>query len=101
MLSEEHVILHSNHVVLIMFIVLIKIEQDLQLHSRLILELLLVSDYFDGHDLAVRVVYALESLSETARPERFQHFKPVPNVVLQHRLVIAVAVIITIIVDIH
>ena len=101
MLTEEHKILDANHVILVLLVMLIKVEEDLQLHARLVLKLLLISDDLHGHFLAVGMVPALQRLPKAAGAESLQDLKSVANVVLQHRLIVAVVVVVAVVVDVH
>ena len=101
MLPEKQIVLYSYHIILIMLVVLIEVEQDLQLHARLILELLLISDNFDRDCLAIGVVEAFEGLSEAAGAQELEHLEPVADVVLQRGFVVTVAIIVAIIINIH
>ena len=66
MLTEDHEVLHSNDVVLIVAILRVQELQYAQLHAGLVLELLLVANDFDGDDLLCPVVEALDGLTEAA-----------------------------------
>ena len=68
MLSEDHVVFHSDNVVLIVRVMLIQILYNLKFHACLVLELLLISDYFYCNVLLSCVVQALYSLPKAARP---------------------------------
>ena len=68
-LPEHHVVLHSDDVVLVMLVVVVEVLQNPELHSGLILELLLVPDDLDGHRLLGLVVETLDSLAKTTLSE--------------------------------
>mmetsp|Transcript_13259 Transcript_13259/g.20748 ORF Transcript_13259/g.20748 Transcript_13259/m.20748 type:complete len:200 (-) Transcript_13259:3777-4376(-) len=101
MLSEDEVVIHSDHVVLILLVMLVQVFQDLQFHTCLILELLLVSNDLDGDGRASLVVMALHCLAETPRTKEFYDFVAVTQVVFELSLVISLIVIIPVVEDVH
>lgn len=66
MLAEYHIVLDSDDVVGIIWVILLQMHQYLELNARLVLEALLVSDELDSNHLLSLVVKALEGLSEGA-----------------------------------
>jgi hypothetical protein len=66
MLPKHAVIFYSNYVICIIWIVIFKMEQNLQLHSSLMLKLLFVSDNFDGNNFSCFMVNTFKRL--TKRP---------------------------------
>lgn len=101
MLSEDQIVLHADDIVLVAGVSTVQEFEDFQLHARLILEFLLVSDDFDGAYLLVTMVEALDSLTEAAGADEVLNLVPVANVVADTGLQLAVGVIIAIVIDIH
>ena len=66
-LSEEGEALDSDHIVLVMFVVLVQVLQYFELYSSLVLELLLVADQLNGNFFFLFVVKALDGLTEATR----------------------------------
>ena len=68
--------------------------QDLELHTSLVLEPLLVADELDRDDLAGLVVHAFQRLAEAALAQELNHFEAVRDVVLQNHAVVAALVVV-------
>lgn len=51
MLAEDRVVMHSNDVVFVIFVFLFEISEQIQLHARLVLEALFISNDLDSYDL--------------------------------------------------
>lgn len=98
MLSEHAIVFNSNDVVCVLRVVLFKMQQDLELYSGLVLELLLVADDLDGYDLASLVVHTLQGLPEGALAKEVNHFKSVSDLVLQDHVVVSSLVIVAVVV---
>ena len=67
MLTEDGVVMHSHDVILIVLVLLLEVAKQAQLDTSLMLEALLVTDYFDGNHHLVLMVKALEGLAKTTR----------------------------------
>ena len=65
MLSKYHIVFDSDHIVLIMWVMLVKIFYNLELHTGLVLELFLISNNFDSYILLGGMVEAFDCLSKT------------------------------------
>lgn len=101
MLTEEHEVFDSDDVVLVLFVMHIKIQKYLKLHTCLILKLLLISYNFKCTYLTIRVIEDLQGLPKTTGTQWFQHLIFIANVILKHSLIVAILVIVAIIVDVH
>lgn len=66
MLPEDFEVQHSDHIVFILFVIVIQQFQDFKFDPCLMLESFLVSDYFDSDHLLKLVIKAFESLAEAA-----------------------------------
>ena len=71
MLSKDEIVLDSNYVVLIMFVVEVQVFQNPELYTCLVLKFLLVSDYLQSHFFAGFVVQAFYGLSKGSLAEKF------------------------------
>ena len=98
MLSEHAVVLDSDDVVGVIWIVVSQMNQNLKFNSSLVLELLLVSNDFDSHSLSSFVIDTFQCLPEGALSEKINNLKPVGNVVLQNYVIVASFVIVSAIV---
>lgn len=67
MLTEDLVAKDSDDVVLVILVVVVQVLEYLELHTSLVLELLLILDDLDGHHLVGPVVKALQCLAKTSR----------------------------------
>ena len=94
MLSEDDVVLHVNDVHRVFLVVLSQILEDLQLHSSLVVVLLLVLYDFDGHFFLTLVIEALDSYAERALAKELDYFVSVPYVIFKHYLVVSFVVIV-------
>lgn len=68
MLPKHAVIFDTNDVVGVFWIILLQVQQNFELNTSLMLELLFVSDDLDCNDLASLVIDALQSLSKRSFP---------------------------------
>ena len=75
MLAEHGVCLDLDDVASVVGVVVLEVLEDLEFYASLVLELLLVSDDFDGYDLTVRVVYAFQGLSKAAFAKEVNDFR--------------------------
>lgn len=66
-LSEYSVVVNSYNIVLIILVFDFKISQQMQLNTCLVLEALLIADYFNGHYSLQLVIIALQGLTEATR----------------------------------
>ena len=66
MLSEDHVILDSDNIVLIVSILMIQELQNFEFHTSLVLEFLLISYNFYCDKFFGFMIEALDSLTEGA-----------------------------------
>lgn len=75
--------------------------QDLQLDSRLVLELPLISNHFDGHCLLCLVVQTLDSLAKASLAQKREHLEAVGDMVVEHHLIVTQLVIVSMVKDAH
>ena len=101
MLSKKQIVEDSDHIVLIMHIIIIQIFQDFELDSSLVLELFLVSDYFESHLLLCLVIEAFDCLSKAALSQEFKYFVSVAQVVVKDDLVVALLIVISMVKNTH
>jgi hypothetical protein len=66
MLSKYGIVLHSDDVVHIVLVVIVKVFQYAQFDASLVLELLFVSDYLDSDHFLSLVIQAFDCLTKTA-----------------------------------
>ena len=71
MLSEDKVVIYTDDVVLVMFVVVVQVLEDSQLNSCLILKFLFVSDDFKSYLLVSFVIEAFDGLSKTSLTQEF------------------------------
>ena len=92
-LSEDEPILHPYYIVQVLRVIVLEVLEDLDLHSSLVLELLLVLHDFQCYELLVLVIEDFESLPEAALPDLSFHLIAVGDVVSFHELVIPILII--------
>jgi len=93
-LPEHHIVLNADDVEGIIWVVLLKVHQDLKLYSCLVLETLLISDQLNRDVLLGFVVEAFDSLPERAFPKELEDLKPVGNLVPYDYLIVTSIIII-------
>jgi hypothetical protein len=64
--SKYFIVNDPNDVVIVILVAVLQIFKDPQLHTRLVLKPLLVSNDFDRHKLLLFVVKTLQSLPKTS-----------------------------------
>ena len=74
MLPEHHEVLDSNDIVLVVPVMVVEILEDSQLHTSLILELLLIANDFDSDTLVGLVIKTLDSLTKAALAQELEYF---------------------------
>lgn len=88
------VVLDANDVVGVVGVVVAEVQQDFQLNSGLVLELLLVSNDLDSDNFLGLVVEALQGLTKAALAEEVNDFEPEGDLVLEHYVVVSSLVVI-------
>ena len=86
-------VLDANDVVGVVSVVVAQMQQDLQLHPCLMLELLFVPDDLDCDVFSCFMVECLQRLAERSFAKEVNHFKPVSYVVTQHYIVVSSVVV--------
>jgi hypothetical protein len=81
-LSENTVVLHADDVILIILVMIIQVFQNFELNTCLILKLFLIPDNFNSNVFFGLMIKTLDSLTETALPQKFQYFISVSKMVL-------------------
>ena len=81
MLPKHAVIFDTNDVVGVFWIIVLQVQQNFELNTSLMLELLFVSDDLDCNDLASLVIDALQSLSKRSFPQIINDFEPVCDLI--------------------
>jgi len=66
MVSKHAVVLDPDNIIGVFWVVFSQVEQNLQLYSGLVLELLLIPYDLNGYDLSRHVIDAFQSLSEAS-----------------------------------
>ena len=74
MLPEHHEVLDSDDIVLVVPVMVVEILEDSQLHTSLILELLLIANDFDSDTLVGLVIKTLDSLTKAALAKELEYF---------------------------
>ena len=74
MLPEHHEVLDSDDIVLVVPVMVVEILEDSQLHTSLILELLLIANDFDSDTLVGLVIKTLDSLTKAALAQELEYF---------------------------
>ena len=97
MVSEDAVVFDLNNIVLVVWVMLLQMLQNSQLHSCLMLVSLFILDDLDCYDLACLVVKALNGLSKTAFAQEVKHLEAVVQMILEHDMVVTLVVIIAIV----
>ena len=72
----------------------LQVLQDLQFHTRLVLEPLLIPDQLQTHYLLRLVVQTLQGLTETTLAQKLQHFKSISYVIFHNHFVVTAFVVI-------
>ena len=101
MLPKNHIIFNSYYIILILRIMVIKIFQYFQFHSRLILELFLIPNDFNSTNRIILMINALQCLSKTTSPQNFNHLIPIANMIINNSLVLSILIIVSIVENIH
>lgn len=97
MFSEHDTLFDPNNIMLIIGVVISEMFEDLNLHSCLMLKLLLVPDDLHCHHFFLLMIKALQSLSKTSWSKWFKYFKPICDVILICNFVITPIIIISIV----
>jgi hypothetical protein len=66
MLSKYTIVFHSDDIVHIVLVVIVKVFEYAQFYTSLVLELLFVSDYLDSNHFLSLVIQAFDCLTKTA-----------------------------------
>jgi len=82
MLSKNTVVLYTDDVILIILVMIIQVFQNLELDTSLVLKLFLIPNNFNGNVFFGLMIKTLDSLTETALPQKFKDFISVPKMVL-------------------
>ena len=101
MLPKNQIIFNSNYIILILRIMVIKIFQYFQFHSRLILELFLIPNDFNSTNRIILMINALQCLSKTTSPQNFNHLIPIANMIINNSLVLSILIIVSIVENSH
>ena len=81
MLSENSIIVNSNDIVHIVFIVIVEVLENAQLDACLVLELFLVANDLYRNFLLVLVIITLDSLAKASLAQEFKNFVSVSKMV--------------------
>jgi hypothetical protein len=81
MVSKNEVIPEFHHPLDIIWVVFLEQEEQLGFHRCLIIVFLLILDKFDGDQLLVLMVQALDNLSEGSLTDDLDQLEPVSDVV--------------------
>ena len=81
MVSKNEVIPEFHHPLYIIWVVFLEQEEQLGCHRCLIIVFLLILDKFDGDQLLVLMVQALDNLSEGSLTDDLDQLEPVSDVV--------------------
>lgn len=95
MLPEVGIVFDSNDVVCVVRVIFFQMQQDLQLHSCLVLKLLLVPNDLDCYNLMSFVIVALDCLTETSFAQKINDLKSECKVILQNDVVISSVIVIS------
>jgi hypothetical protein len=99
--SKDEVVQNSDDVVLVLFVIQVEQLEYLQLHARLVLELLLITHKFEGNQLVSLMVETLKRLAKAATSQRFEHLVSVVNVVFHLSFVVTLVVVEAVVEDVH
>ena len=77
MLSEDCIVVYTYDVILIILVFLLQEAEKAKLDACLVLETLLVTDYFDSDHGLCHVIEAFECLSKATRAQLVKNFKSV------------------------
>ena len=93
MAPEYHEIAYLHDVRATPHVFVTDVSQDLQLHQRLLVEVILVLDDLQCHQRLALVVIDLDDLAESATTDRIQQLVAVGNVIVEHVFVFVVLVV--------
>lgn len=93
MLPKDHIVLHVDDVHRVIGIVLLQELQDLELHARLVVVLLLVLNDLKRDELLALVVKALDCNAEGAFAKELMDLVAVANVIFHVDSVVALVVV--------
>jgi len=99
--SKDEVVQNSDDVILVLFVIQVEQLEYLQLHARLVLELLLITHKFERNQLVSLMVETLERLAKAATAQRFEHLVSVVNVVFHLSFVVTLVVVESVVEDVH
>ena len=94
MLPEHAVILDTDYIIGVFWVVFFQVEKDFELNACLVLELFLVPDNLDCNNLVGLVINTFECLAERAFAEEVKDFEAVSDVVLENDVVVATLIVI-------
>jgi hypothetical protein len=98
-LAERELLLYANDVLLVLWVVVAELLQDLGFDEALLVEPLLVPEDLESHVLLVLVVEALEHLAEAAFAEPGHDFESVTNVLAFLGDVLVLVIVEAVVVD--
>ena len=93
MFAENGVVKDPHNVVFVILVFVFEESEQAKFYACLVLESLLVANYFDSNHHLLLVVKALQSLAKATRAKLVQHFKSVGQMVFELNLVISSFVI--------
>ena len=93
MRPEGTVVLNADDVVRVIRVVVSQMLEYLQLNSRLVLKLLLVTYYLNSHELSCFMVNCLQCLTKRTFAEEVDDFEPIRDLVTQHHVVVSAVVV--------
>lgn len=94
MLPEHAVVFYPNNIVSVIWVIIFEMEQNLELNSCLMLELLLISNNLNSNYLSRLMINALERLSKRPFTQKVNDLEPIRNMVLQHDIIVSSLIII-------
>lgn len=97
MLSEDRIVLDSNDIVDILWIIVSQVCQDIQLHPSLMMESLLIPDDLYSDMFVGFVVEALDGLPETSLAQKLLNLIPVAQMVFHDNLVVTTVIIVAVV----
>lgn len=84
MISEVNIVEHVNNVVRSIGILLPQLVENTDFDKRLMMEALLVANYFDCHVLICFVIEGTYDLSEASLSDDFENFITIADVIVNH-----------------
>ena len=93
MVTPYEIVLELDNSFSTVRVILFEKQQELGLHSCLIVILLLVLDHFDCNVLVLLVIPAFDNLAESSLSNKLSHFEAVANLITCHDSVVPLRIV--------